>query len=339
VEAAEKKRRKAEDAASVARAAKDKARTKAARAQVKAAKLEAAEAKRKHEESEEKIADLSLVKSTRDISEKALAIREEPKFDLTGVSTYLKNAHHIELFRSMVMHGAALKYLPFDQQKWLAKKVVELAKERNEELTGSFISRVSLQLVRALVRDIRRDHGEKLENPDKDEDPWWKQHSSKDEQERTAEKIGIAARALDTVSRHMEKNPEIKPLPVLRDTVNGACYEFSEFKSKFLDGEKKPGIIVDPALMKKAKATALAMKQADWTPLKELIDASFSQWLGQWDDEICVASEILRQTLKRALESDPECAAEDVDIEFGYAGYQITFTPPIFPWGKKAPPI
>jgi hypothetical protein len=215
------------------RLSRDQAEKKAARAKLKAAKLATTEAKKKQAERDAKVAELSVVKTARDVSEKALVIREEPKFDLAGVSVHLKTERQISQFRHMVLNGVALKHPPVNQQAWLAKKVVELANERDQELTGSFIRYTTLEMILALGRDIRRDHGEKLENPDKDEDPWWTQHFSKDEQERTAEKIWTAVRALNSISELCKKQPKVKPISELKSAVNGACMTFNEFKSRF----------------------------------------------------------------------------------------------------------
>lgn len=86
------------------------------------------------------------------------ADQQEQVFDFKGTATYLKTAHHLESFRDVVTSEAVLPYLPMDQQAVVAERLVQLAKETGQELTGLFIRSNIIETVMQI-----RENGRKLD--------------------------------------------------------------------------------------------------------------------------------------------------------------------------------
>jgi len=226
-QAAETERIKAEEEL---RRTEDKAAKKAARAKAKAAKLAAAEAKRKQAEKDKKVAKLTEVKTARDISDKALVARNKaPKFNLAGVSLYLKTERQISEYRRIVMEWTSMKRISFDQQAVLAREVAQGAQERNQELTAEFVRLETRRLLNKLYDEARRTRGEELKVPFNP----LAQFFSKDDQKRTTEKIMTAVRALNSIADLKEDHPQLEATQELQSAVNQGCVVFANFKSLF----------------------------------------------------------------------------------------------------------
>lgn len=155
-ERAELERR--EEAAAKAEEEAEKAKEKAAKEKSESAKREANTAKKKEEESKAKVKELTLVKDTRDNSEKAVKASngQKPLFDLEGVLKYLKNEHVVRVFRDIVTEGAALKYLPTEAQAPLAKHLAEEARKQDVDLSGTFIFAHIQKWIFEVINEYRR---------------------------------------------------------------------------------------------------------------------------------------------------------------------------------------
>lgn len=102
-------------------------------------------------------------KRAREAEERAAKAAEkaddqEQVFDFKGAATHLKTASHLESFRDVVTSEAVMPYLPMDQQAVVAERLVQLAKETGQELTGLFIRSNIIETVMQI-----REAGRKLD--------------------------------------------------------------------------------------------------------------------------------------------------------------------------------
>jgi|GEM_PF-2805474 len=133
--------------------AKAEAEKKAAEVELQRTQLEAERSERYKDEVERELKQFDALRETRDATDKAAAAvdKNEPTFDFTGVSKYLKTDAQIKAFRQLVT-GETVS-VPLAEQAALAKRLVEAAKAANDgEITSGFI-RANLQ---ALMSDAKR---------------------------------------------------------------------------------------------------------------------------------------------------------------------------------------
>lgn len=76
-------------------------------------------------------------------------------FDFEGVSRHLKNAHQIDVFRTVVTGQGVAPLLPVEQHEELARQLVALAAEMEEELTGFFIKQHIINMLINAKREAR----------------------------------------------------------------------------------------------------------------------------------------------------------------------------------------
>jgi len=97
-----------------------------------------ADTNRKAAEAEEK--KHVKAKSTRDAVKRARSSKKhEITFDLAGVSKWLKNPKHVEVFRKIVTGSGIKPYLPVSGQADLASDLVAYAKKQDRELTSGYL--------------------------------------------------------------------------------------------------------------------------------------------------------------------------------------------------------
>lgn len=138
-EAAEERRK---EAAREAKAAKDDADRKRAEADRKKAELEeqrrkaeAELAEKRRKEAEAESAKWDELRETRDTANAAADVAEEREktFDLEGVAKHLNNASQLEHFRALVTGPLIKPYLAVNQQKAIAKRLVDELERINKE--------------------------------------------------------------------------------------------------------------------------------------------------------------------------------------------------------------
>lgn len=93
----------------------------------------------------------------------AAAAKKERTFDLEGVQKILKNPEQLDIFRKRVQGEGLKPYLSVDQQAAAAQALVDLAKERNQEFTATFIAEHLGFVVSELKREKQRLSAEEKE--------------------------------------------------------------------------------------------------------------------------------------------------------------------------------
>jgi hypothetical protein len=143
---AEEARREASARAKVAKDAAEKARAEAAHKNLEAAARLAATRRLAAEREAAKFdAQRKAVQTARKAADKAA--EREVTFDFEGVAKHLKNENQVRVFREFCTGQGVRPYLSVNQQAALAKRLVDLATERDSELSGAFIKNEAMTLL------------------------------------------------------------------------------------------------------------------------------------------------------------------------------------------------
>ena len=166
--AAEKAQQEAEERAAKAKTAREEAdaRAKAAKAaddkrraeqERERAKVAEERAKKEQKEAEAKTKEHEEIRKTRDSVAKAVESSSGREVTYAkGIGTILTTASHEAAFRETVTGPGIKPYLPMSQQPALARRLVELAKAQNRELTAAFIRENITGLVLGFKTTARR---------------------------------------------------------------------------------------------------------------------------------------------------------------------------------------
>lgn len=206
-------------AAERAKAAREEAEKKAAKLASDRAEVEAKLAEKRRREAEVEMAKFDVLRETRDASAKATeaANRRVKTFDFEGVSKYLKNSLHIEVFRKFVTGQGVTPYLAVSQQSGLAKKIVEDAKKKGVELSGREIrENLTTQLLNltTIRRRLDKEDEERMRAILKQED--WDRRM-KVCQEDFIRGIKIAVRAMQNIEKLLKGWPKGRSSPISQE--------------------------------------------------------------------------------------------------------------------------
>jgi hypothetical protein len=165
---AERERKEAAAKAKAARADADKKRAELERQRTEA---EAKLAEKRRKEADAQLEQFEAMKKTRDTAAKATeaSARKPITFDFEGVSKHLKNPHQIDVFRERVTNPNVAAALPVNQQAKLAAELVRLAKDRDVELSGTFIKENIATLLfgaKTEARAMTKEEKERIERED-----------------------------------------------------------------------------------------------------------------------------------------------------------------------------
>jgi hypothetical protein len=204
LEAAHQARVKAEARAEAAKIASRNIATREAEAEARAAEAEweAAIA------NEQEYADTAATRNAIVLARKS-APKNDPTFDLSGVSKHLLNAAHIETYRRLVTAKGIVPYLPVNQQARLAAELVQYAKNhkpRPIEMTSAFLrERVMEQLINVKIteKQINRDDQQRLMRQD------WNMKSRLYQEEFARNARGMLSSALELIKHSNQRPPGV----------------------------------------------------------------------------------------------------------------------------------
>ena len=149
------------------------------------------------------------------------AEKHDKTFDFEGVSQHLRNTHHIDVFRKIVLEKGVKPHLPVEDQAALAKYLIEKARELGEELSGVWIREHIINLLlqgKGVARQESKQEHEKLLRQDRIH----RAHSYQDECMRYLWSFAAAGHKLEQLWKEW---PEDEPFPLrgtFKQAINGA---------------------------------------------------------------------------------------------------------------------